>query len=149
MANVEFSMKSNKELILAQTEEAIKTALEAVGSQAQAYATAEITAQEAVDTGRLRASITFAVSGDSPKQHTYTDKNGESYSETIDDAGDEKDHTLYLGTNVNYAPYIEFGFTHAFSGEKYPARPFIRPAVENHLSEFQQIFEQNLSKIGK
>lgn len=143
MADVEFTFSSNKELILSQTEEAIKTALETVGVQAQAHATAEITAQGAVDTGRLRASITYAVSGDSTRQHTYSDDIGNSYSENINDAGDEKEHTLYLGTNVNYAPYVEMGT------QKMPARPFIRPAVENYLSEYQQIFEQTLSKIGK
>ena len=123
--------------------------METVGVQAQAHATAEITAQGAVDTGRLRASITYAVSGDPAKQHTYTDDNGESYSETIEGAGNESDHILYLGTNVNYAPYVEMGFTHAFSKKQYPARPFIRPAVENYLSEYEQIFLSTLAKIGK
>lgn len=104
MADVEFSMKSNKDLILAQTEEAIRTALETVGVQAQAQATAEITSQGAVDTGRLRASITYAVSGDSAREHAYSDDLGNGYTQPVGDAGDEKDHTLYLGTNVNYAP---------------------------------------------
>ena len=143
MADVEFKFSSNKDLILAQTEEAIKTALETVGVQAQAHATAEITAQGAVDTGRLRASITYAVSGDSAREHAYSDDLGNGFTQSIRDAGDEKEHTLYLGTNVNYAPYVEMGT------QKMPARPFIRPAVENYLSEYQQIFEQTLSKIGK
>lgn len=143
MTDVQFSMSSNADLIKEQTEEAIITALQTVGVQAQAHATAEITSQGAVDTGRLRASITYAVSGDSTRQHTYSDDIGNSYSENINDAGDEKEHTLYLGTNVHYSAFVENGT------QKMPARPFIRPAVENHLSEYQQIFEQTLSKIGK
>lgn len=143
MADVEFSMKSNKDLIKSQTEEAIITALQTVGVQAQAHATAEITSQGAVDTGRLRASITYAVSGDPARQHSYSDDLGNGFTQAIEGAGESTDHTLYLGTNVEYAPYVEMGT------QKMPARPFIRPAVENYLSEYQQIFEQTLSKIGK
>ena len=76
MAEFEFTLKSNKELIESATAEAIQTALEAVGTQAVAHAVAEITAQGAVDTGRLRSSITSAV----------------------------EDQTVYVGTNVEYAP---------------------------------------------
>lgn len=143
MTDVQFSMSSNADLIKEQTEEAIITALQTVGVQAQAHATAEITAQGAVDTGRLRASITFAVSGDPARRNTYIDDQMTGYSEPVEGAGESTDHTLYLGTNVEYAPYVEMGTS------KMPARPFIRPAVENHLSEYQQIFEQTLSKIGK
>lgn len=143
MADVEFSLKSNKDLIKSQTEETIITALQTVGVQAQAHATAEITSQGAVDTGRLRASITFAVSGDSARQHSYSDDQGNGYTQAIEGAGDSKDHTLYLGTNVEYAPYVEMGTS------KMPKRPFIRPAIENFLSDYQQIFTQVLSQIGK
>ena len=76
MADFEFTLTSNRELIESATAEAIQTALEAVGTQAVAHAVAEITAQGAVDTGRLRNSITKAV----------------------------EDQTVYVGTNVEYAP---------------------------------------------
>ena len=58
MADFEFTLKSNKDLIMSATAEAIQTALKAIGTQAVAHAVAEITAQGAVDTGRLRSSIT-------------------------------------------------------------------------------------------
>jgi HK97 gp10 family phage protein len=143
MADVEFTLKSNKDLLKDQTEDAIITALQACGVQAQAHATAEITAQGAVDTGRLRASITYAVSGDPARQHSYSDDQGNGYTQTIEGAGESTDHTLYLGTNVVYASFVENGT------QKMPARPFIRPAIENFLSEYQQIFTQVLSQIGK
>ena len=114
MSNVEFTLTSNAEAIKAATDETIITALKAVGAQAQGHATAEITAVGAVDTGRLRDSIEF----------------------------DVEDKTLYVGTNVEYAPYVEFGTV------KMTARPYLRPAIEKNLSEYQQIFEQELSKIG-
>ena len=142
MADVEFTLQSNKDLIMQATEEAIHTALEAVGVQAQAHATAQITANGSVDTGRLRASITYAVSGDSGKLHQFTDDQGESYSESLPSVGEQKDHTVYIGTNVFYGMYIELGTS------RMSAKPFLRPAVNDNLSEYQQIFEQVLSKIG-
>lgn len=143
MADVEFTLTSNLDLIKDQTEEAILTALEAVGVQAEGYAITEITTQGAIDTGRLKNSITHAVSGDSAHQHAYDDDVGNSFSENIQDAGDRKDLTLYLGTNVHYAPYVEMGT------QKMSARPFIRPAIENHLSDYENIFLTVLAKIGK
>lgn len=142
MTDVEFTVTSNKDLIKEQTEDAIITALQSCGVQAQAHATAEITAQGAVDTGRLRASITYAVSGDSARQHSYSDNLGNGYTQSVEGAGDRKDQIMYLGTNVEYAPYVEQGT------QKMPARPFIRPALENYLSEYEQIFQMVLSKLG-
>ena len=76
MADVEFTLTSNADLIKAATDEAIQTALETVGMQAQGHATANITANGSVRTGELRGSIQFEAEG------------GE----------------LVIGTNVKYAP---------------------------------------------
>ena len=140
---LEFTLTDNSGLIKESTREEILTALRACGVQAQAHATAEITANGAIDTGRLKNSITFAVSGDSSRQHAYNDDEGTSYSEIVNGGGKESDQILYLGTNVEYAQFVEAG-TH-----KMAARPFIRPAVQNNIAEFQDIFLTVLSKIGK
>ena len=63
MADFNFSIDSKIPELKRATQEAITTALEAVGVQAVAHANQEITAVGAVDTGRLRNSITSAVSG--------------------------------------------------------------------------------------
>lgn len=70
-----------------------------------------------VDTGNLRNSIT----------HDSED-NG---------------HTVVVGTNVKYAPYQELGAPNAHV----PAHPYLRPAFENHLSEYQNVLNGELSKI--
>ena len=70
-----------------------------------------------VDTGHLRNSIT----------HDSED-NG---------------HTVVVGTNVKYAPYQELGAPNAHV----PAHPYLRPAFENHLSEYQHVLQSELSKI--
>lgn len=56
----------------------------------------------AVDTGRLRASITHRIEHD----------------------GDES--AAYVGTNVEYAPYLEFGTI------RMAPRPFMVPAIERN-----------------
>lgn len=58
-----------------------------------------------VDTGRLRNSISHAVEG----------------------------NTAYIGTNVEYAPYVEFG-TH-----KQRAQPYLQPAATEHGDEYKAI----------
>lgn len=79
MSNVEVTLTSNADLIRQATDEAIQTALEAVGAQAQANASAKITANGTVATGTLRDSIDF----------------------------EAQDQELYVGTNVKYAPLTD------------------------------------------
>ena len=65
-----------------------------------------------VDTGRLRGSIVYQV--------------------------DAEDDAVYIGTNVEYAPYVELGT------RKQKAQPFLRPAAEDHASEYGEIIESEL-----
>ena len=67
-----------------------------------------------VDTGRLRNSIT----------HVQMDE-----------------ETEVIGTNVEYAPYVELG-TH-----RQRAQPYLRPAAENHGEEYKQVLFSELQKI--
>ena len=89
----------------------------------------------AVDTGRLRNSISH----------------------------DTDQDTTYVGTNVEYAPYVEFGTGkfaesggrttpwryqddngnwHTTSGQK--PQPFLRPAITEHTAEYEKIAEMYL-----
>lgn len=67
-----------------------------------------------VDTGNLRNSISHAASGDS----------------------------AYIGTNVEYAPYVEFGT------RKMAAQPYLKPAAEGHAAEYKAIAETYLKGGG-
>jgi HK97 gp10 family phage protein len=89
-----------------------------------------------VDTGNLRNSISHKVQKD----------------------------TMFVGTNVEYAPYVEFGTGkyypggrpdpwvyrdekgnwHRTSGVK--AKPFIKPSVADHKQQYYDIIEQELKK---
>lgn len=88
---------------LSELEQKEAKALEAIGLKAEGYAKALCP----VDTGNLRNSITHQVS--------------------LSEDG------VYIGTNVEYAPYVELGTV------RKAERPYIRPAVENHLSEYNNI----------
>lgn len=99
------------------------------------------------DTGLLRNSITYAISGQGAATPNYSADNGGgsgSYSGTAP-GGSKDEVSLYLGTNVEYAPYIELGHT-SRGGKKIPAHEFIRPAIEDHIGEYKRIIEAELKR---
>ena len=63
-----------------------------------------------VDTGRLRNSIT----------------------------NDHDDTSVIVGTNVEYAPYVEYGTS------RQRAQPYLKPSVQDHLEEYKSIIENSL-----
>lgn len=112
MAKITVKVNSNKEAILQEFKERKRVALEAVGLQGETNAKMHITAVGAVDTGRLRNSLTHA---------------------TDEDAA-------YIGTNVEYAPYVELGTY------KMKARPYLEPAVTQHVDEYRELVENFMKK---
>lgn len=70
----------------------------------------------------------------------------------------EGDDTELIGSPTEYAPYVEFGH-HQEVGRYVPAigkrlvrdyvpgKPYLRPAIENHISEYKEVFENELKKI--
>ena len=111
--------------------EAVAIALEKIGMVAERYAK-ELCP---VDTSRLRNSISH----------------------------ETDDSTVYVGTDVEYAPYVEFGTGkfaesggrptpwayqddkgnwHTTNGMK--PQPYLRPAIDDHMSEYRQIVENEL-----
>lgn len=107
--------------------EACRRALEICGGKAETYAKINCP----VRTGNLRNSITHEVADD-----------GKSVT---------------IGSAVNYAMFVELGHIQEV-GRYVPAigrrlknefvkpRPFLRPAVENHLTEYKSIIENELKK---
>ncbi len=90
-----------------------------------------------VDTGNLRNSITHQVDAQS----------------------------VYIGTNVEYAPYVELGTGKYYSGGRptpwtyqdssgnwhwtagNPAQPFLKPAVADHKQTYKNIIEDELKGL--
>ena len=134
-----YTYKDNTDEVLAALERAKKIWLEAIGLAAGRHEKKKITKEKAVDTGRLRNSITYALAGEEAHIKSYrADKGGkdrETY--TYDGTADgKKGSGVYIGTNVEYAPGIELG-THRSAG----AVHFLQDAVANHTDEYKKLME--------
>lgn len=129
---VEFD--DNSPEILKALENAVERGLEAIGTTAVRYAQQSLTQQKAVDTGNLRENIEYQVEGED----------------------------CYIGTNVKYAAYVEFGTGIYYPGGRtdpwvyqdakgqwhmthgQPARPFLRPAASEHTPEYRELLIKSL-----
>jgi phage gpG-like protein len=101
--------KNNADQIAENLGNAIAAALEEIGLAAERFAKKETP----VDTGRLRNSITHAISMD--------------------------EDAVYVGTNVEYGPYIELGTS------RYEGRHMLEHAASNHTDYYRRILKKNLS----
>jgi HK97 gp10 family phage protein len=147
MANVngfEITKDNTKEFLEA-AENATEKILTMIGMKAEGYAkrlcpvgTAESTGIKGYRGGTLRNSITYKVESEGDKG------------------------TVAIGSNVEYAPYVELGTGPYFEpppswetfeaergagikkGGYVKARKFLRPAIENHISEYQKIIKNEL-----
>ena len=129
---MEVSFTDNSEQVLSTFKAAVLSALERCGSQAEGYAKD----LAPVDTGKLRNSI----------------------SHNVNDA----EHAVYIGTNTEYAPYVELGTGkyiqggrptpwvyqddkgnwHMTNGQR--AQPYLKPAVADHAQTYRNIIEDEL-----
>lgn len=143
MGNV--TVTSNRMRIINVTEKALKTAARMIGGSLEGHAK-ELCP---VDTGLLRNSITFALGGEAPNITQYSsDQDGKREKKTgaydgTAEADEDHEITVYLGTNVEYAPYQELGAPNIHLD----ARPFLRPAMENNKREILQIIEKQLKEM--
>lgn len=134
--SIDVSVINNADLVRNALPEQIEAALLAVGMTAETYAKGECP----VDTGRLRNSVTFALSGKSANAATYSDNKGNTYgySGTAPTEGKNRS-AVYIGTNVEYGIMVEMGTA------KMKARPFLRLAATTHSDEYQSLVKQALS----
>jgi HK97 gp10 family phage protein len=132
-----FKFTSHKDEVLEALKDNRLRGLEAVGAKAAGYA--DRLAPR--DTGRLHNSITWATQLSEGRSYTYTDDGKGKLKKTFTDNVGEgiPDDTVAIGTNVEYALYQEIG------ASKTAAQPFLRPAVENHLSEYEKILKKFLT----
>ena len=50
------------------------------------------------------------------------------------------EHAVYIGTNVEYGKFVELGT------RKMAARPFLKPAIVEHVDEYKAVAEAQLKK---
>lgn len=145
-----FKMTSHKDEVLDELDEKIEIALEEIGLEAEKYAKKKCP----VDTGRLRNSISHLVSGQGAKTVEYTareyttTKSGKkskrrktvNCSYQTGSASGDNSKTVYIGTNVEYAPYVEFGTS------KQKPQPYLKPAVTEHVDKYRRIVKSTLKE---
>jgi HK97 gp10 family phage protein len=131
------TIKDNTDEFLSAFEKALENGLTAIGMTAEGHAKRKITDYPAVDTGRYRNSITFAISGEKPQNSTYKDDSGNTY-EYSGTAPDDKEPAVYIGTNVEYGPFVELGTS------KMSPRPSLKPAATEYTDEYEKLMEAAL-----
>ncbi|HPY84036.1 MAG TPA: hypothetical protein PLS20_03215 [Ruminococcus flavefaciens] len=136
----DFRFENNAPLVREQFEACRKRALTAIGMQAESYAKLKINQADAIDTGRLINSVTYGTA-ENAGSHDYSDNEGNHYQDTI---GTAEEDAVYIGTNVEYAPYIEFGHKHYYSGTTYAPVHFLKDAAGNHTAEYKDIIKQSM-----
>ena len=130
---MEIEFTDNSGMVLEEFKAACLRALERCGSQAEGYAKD----LAPVDTGNLRNSISHRVDDDSL--------------------------AAYIGTNTEYAAYVELGTGKYAEGGRptpwvyqddeghwhwtagNPAQPFLKPAVADHQQTYRNIIEDELN----
>lgn len=132
---LQLTIEDNSEEVLAALAERIPKAMYAAGLTAHAaivdYMTQpDFTGRDIVDTGRLRASVSFITqnaenSGLPPVPESQS-------SDTI--RGRASEGEVIIGSNVEYAAYVNTGTT------KQPARRFMEHGIFDNSSKIQQVF---------
>lgn len=149
--NVAFELTiDNTDEILRKVGDACDLALKACGEVIEGYAKDDCP----VDTGLLRNSITHAVSGQGTSVTSYHADRGSTGASAGDSragtvrvgrysgvVGDPNEKACYVGSNVEYAPFVEFRDMSHLVGKAH----FLRDAGQNHIDELrdvaQKIFE--------
>ena len=105
-----YSYKDNTDEVLKGISDAAERALNRIGLSAEGYAKKECP----VDTGNLRNSITHEVV--------------------------QSEKAVYIGTNVEYAAYVELGTVRT------KAKPYLKPAATEHSAVYKRIIEEEMGK---
>jgi hypothetical protein len=132
--SIDVTITDNSKEILTAEQEAIKKALIMIGIKAERFAKEDCP----VDTGLLRNSITYALSGESPAQTYYQadrkkpGKEKEERGEYKGTVPNDKNLSLYIGTNVEYA----------FPNED--RKHFLRNSATTHSNLYKNIAKKAL-----
>lgn len=134
--------KDNRKKVLKELQTRIDDALELCGEQAERNAKLNLEhAPRRIDTGLLRNSITYALHGKAANAMAYSADRARKEGETIPSgsySGTAPDgtNTVYIGSNVEYAWYVEEGT------RKMVPSHFLRDALADHDEEYKNLIKQ-------
>lgn len=124
--------KSYKDEVIKRMKEAAESSLEATGQEAQRDVILKVTANQQVDTGRMRASVTY-VAG-KKRGSILPDLKGKLHNED-NPKGSLPEDTLHIGTNVHYAIWQE------------KKQPFLAPVIKNNLKRYTEMMESIFAQV--
>lgn len=156
-----FELKvDNSDKVKEEFNEATLRVLEAIGIHVEGEAKEELENDpRRIDTGLLRNSITYALSGESPKITSYHGDNPSKYGTekmtpigyyngtAPDDTEDKK--AVYIGTNVEYAAYVHEG-TGGFFGlfKKMKPNRFLKNAIARNKQQLKKFAKEEYGKLN-
>lgn len=143
MSGLSYTVKfdDNSGVFLDAEQEAVDRALYAIGVKGVEGATDAISGRynvaPAIDTGRLRASISFiTASGEKGDSGIATPPNGKSGDKL---SGNAEKNSVIVGSNVEYAEYVHDGTS------RMDGRPFLREGIDRTKGDM----ERQVNKIFK
>ena len=136
------TFRDNSNEVIGLFQKAKHRGLEAIGLAAEGHAKRKCP----VDTGRLRNSITYAIAGYQTHVQNYhrgnvvggTSQKHKRYEYSGDVMEGEKDSAVFIGSNVEYAPYVELG-----AKGRAPAH-FLQDAATGHTDEYKRLMEDSM-----
>lgn len=130
-------VQNNSQLVLEEFEKAVERALYAIGVKAVEGSVDAISGKydtaPAVDTGRLRASISFITptqKGDSGQPKPANTQAGDELT------GTAEQNTVVVGSNVSYSEFVHNGTS------KMAGRPFLREGIDKTKDQMQEQAEK-------
>lgn len=127
----------NSAKFLEDFERKLLVGLEAIGIEAEGNAKED--ANMPVDTGRARNSITWATKAKEGEGFSYSDDKGNNFNDQIGTGADE--HSVYIGSNVEYFPYIEEG------SRTISARHVLRNAIVKHKDKYLEMLRDAFKNL--
>ena len=126
-------VENNSQLVLSELESAAERALYAIGVKAVEGSVDAISGKydidPAVDTGRLRASISFITptqKGDSGQPKPANAQAGDELT------GTAEQNTVVVGSNVSYSEFVHNGTS------KMAGRPFLREGIDKTKDKMRE-----------
>lgn len=130
-------VENNSQLVISELEKATERALYAIGVKAVEGSVDAISGKydtaPAVDTGRLRASISFITptqKGDSGQPKPANAQAGDELT------GTAEQNTVVVGSNVSYSEFVHNGTS------KMAGRPFLREGIDKTKNQMQEQAEK-------
>lgn len=131
-----YTTKDNTKEVLSAMEKAIERGLEAIGLTAEGHAKKD--PNMPVDTGLARNSITHALSGKEASISEYKADKGDEKGSYSGTAPKDSGKAVYIGSNVEYFPYIELG------SSTINARHVLKNSATQHTDEYKKLMEDSM-----